>query len=236
MRQKRWAGLHYIDLFAGAGIERLKGTGQLDWGSPLIAAQAKHRFARLHLCDLDQLKITALRQRLTAFPQPSEPQILQGDCNLRINDVVSAIPTGTLSLAFLDPYGLQLHFETVRAISRARCDLILFFPDHLDALRNWAHYYFEQEQSNLDRVLGTPSWRATLSESNRDNHPLLLRRLYETQLRTLGYTHFDYERISRRNDGRYLYLLMFCSRDPAGGKIWRGISQRKPGDQTHFQW
>lgn len=50
MRMKRWSGLHYVDLFAGAGIERLKDNG-LDWGSPLIAAQAPHRFARLHLCE-----------------------------------------------------------------------------------------------------------------------------------------------------------------------------------------
>ena len=51
MRNKAWAGLHYIDLFAGAGIERLKGSGELDWGSPLLAAQAKHPFAQLHLCE-----------------------------------------------------------------------------------------------------------------------------------------------------------------------------------------
>ena len=30
MRQKGWKGLHYIDLFAGAGIERLKKSRQLD--------------------------------------------------------------------------------------------------------------------------------------------------------------------------------------------------------------
>jgi len=38
MRPKRWNGLYYIDLFAGAGIERLKRPARLDWGSPLIAA------------------------------------------------------------------------------------------------------------------------------------------------------------------------------------------------------
>ena len=37
MKDKRWGGLHYIDLFAGPGIERLE-DGSLEWGSPLIAA------------------------------------------------------------------------------------------------------------------------------------------------------------------------------------------------------
>jgi len=36
MKDKRWSGLHYIDLFAGAGIERLKESKRLDWGLSLI--------------------------------------------------------------------------------------------------------------------------------------------------------------------------------------------------------
>ena len=27
MKNKKWSGLHYIDLFAGAGVERLKDSG-----------------------------------------------------------------------------------------------------------------------------------------------------------------------------------------------------------------
>jgi len=42
MRDK-WNGLHYIDLFAGAGVERLSESGNLNWGSPLIAALGKPR-------------------------------------------------------------------------------------------------------------------------------------------------------------------------------------------------
>lgn len=41
MRIKQWGGLHYVDLFAGAGIARLKRSKRLDWGPPLIAAQAR---------------------------------------------------------------------------------------------------------------------------------------------------------------------------------------------------
>lgn len=36
MKNKKWDSLHYIDLFAGAGIERLETSQELDWGSPLI--------------------------------------------------------------------------------------------------------------------------------------------------------------------------------------------------------
>jgi three-Cys-motif partner protein len=44
MRDK-WHGLHYIDLFAGAGIERLRESKALEWGSPMLAAQTRGPWA-----------------------------------------------------------------------------------------------------------------------------------------------------------------------------------------------
>ncbi|MGE3182633.1 MAG: hypothetical protein AB7N71_13455, partial [Phycisphaerae bacterium] len=44
MRNKNWSGLYYVDLFAGPGILRLRKSGRLDWGSPLIAAQSRYPF------------------------------------------------------------------------------------------------------------------------------------------------------------------------------------------------
>src|SRR4051794_4025258 len=67
MKAKGWSGLHYVDLFAGAGIEEIEGGG-LDWGSPLIAAQAPTRFQNLHLCELKKNRCDALRNRLSQFP------------------------------------------------------------------------------------------------------------------------------------------------------------------------
>jgi three-Cys-motif partner protein len=60
MRRKPWSGLHYIDLSANAGLERIKDSGALEWGSPLIAAQAPHRFSQLHLCERDKNRFEAL--------------------------------------------------------------------------------------------------------------------------------------------------------------------------------
>ena len=101
MKGKKWSGLCYIDLFAGAGIERLKMSKELDWGSPLIAAYARRPFDRLHLCDKKKRVCTALKSRIANVRPDS--QVLQGDANQRVHDVVREIPTGTLSLTFLDP-------------------------------------------------------------------------------------------------------------------------------------
>jgi len=235
MKNQSWS-IHYIDLFAGAGIERVKQNG-LDWGSPLIAAQAPTPFAGLHLCELKKRPFKALEQRTKRFPQPNAPQLLNENANVAVHDIVSAIPiTGTLSLAFLDPYGLHLHFDTLRILtaSNRRVDLIIFFPDHLDALRNFAMYHGGLD-SNLDLVLGTTEWRKVPDQKPANRWAESLRGIYVEQIRTLGYEYFDYERIARP-DGVFLYQLIFCSRHPRGGEYWRKITRKSADGQTAFDF
>lgn len=193
MKAKRWRGLHYIDLFAGAGIEKLKRSKELNWGSPLLAAQAKNPFSRLHLCEQNRKKYEALVQRMKQFRQPSEPQFVLGNANDKIYDIVKEIPTGTLSLAFLDPYGLHLDFATVETLSKQRVDLIIFFPDRLDALRNWK-VYEATPNSNLDRFMGEGAdWLGAMQQAPRDRWAEVLLELYVQQMHGLGYKHFEYE-------------------------------------------
>src|SRR5688572_28851366 len=117
MRGKGWSGLHYIDLFASAGVERIKDSNTLEWGSPLIAAQAPHPFTQLHLCELDKDRLEALRARVGRFKQAVEPQLVLGDANVAVAQVSAALPPRSLSLAFLDPHGLHLSFNTLRSLS-----------------------------------------------------------------------------------------------------------------------
>lgn len=224
----KWAGLHYIDLFANCGIERLKDSGTLDWGSPLIAAQTSHPFTRLHLCEKDSSKHEALAKRIGRMAPGS--QVLCGDANERVRDIVAEIPPRTLSLAFLDPYGLHLEFETIRSLSDVRADLIIFFPDHLDALRNWEKYYLDNPDSNLDRCLGSgANWRSILDNTPLPGMAEALRKLYVSQIKSLGYTEFEYRRISAK--GHPLYILILCSRHKRAAKLWRRISVKEPNGQ-----
>ncbi len=233
MHTKRWSGLHYIDLFAGAGIERLEESGELDWGSPLIAAQATFAFDQLHLCEKDAEKSDALCHRVAQFRTKSKDQILNGDANEKVHDIINAVAPRALALAFLDPYGLHLDYETLRSLAEIRSDLIIFFPDRLDALRNWQAYYWDNPQSNLDAVLGAGSdWRKIIRDAPNSQRPQAFLQLYVQQIKKLGYRHFEWEPIP--SDGRRLYWLIYCSRVAIGAKIWRGVSQKKPGGQQSF--
>jgi three-Cys-motif partner protein len=233
-KAKNWKGLHYVDLFAGAGIERIKATGHLGWGSPLIAAQAPKAFTKLHLCEKSVRKHHALKTRVEKLRPDS--QILQGDANTKVTEITADVPQGALSLVFLDAYGLHLHYNTLKTLAALRADLIVFFPDYLDALRNWATYYLRNQMSNLDLCLGRDTnWRAVLSDVSSSKRPEALRALYIDQIKKLGFAHFDLQRISLPG-GQPLYTLIFCSRSQFAARLWRSIAAKKPDGQRTFDF
>lgn len=233
MKKKGWSSLHYIDLFAGSGIERIKETDSLEWGSPLIAAQSPYPFTALHLCEIDIEKYNALELRAKKY-HPNV-QLLRGDANEKIVEILQEIPTNSLSLVFIDSYGLDYEFETVKKLSSCRADLILFFPDRLDMIRNWEAYYYKNNESKLDRFLGPGAdWRSILKNIPKDKYADKLLKLYEQQLCTLGYGYFDPKRIPVK--GRPLYRLIFCCKNSTGLKLWHNISLKEPSRQRNFNF
>jgi three-Cys-motif partner protein len=219
-----WKSLHYVDLFAGSGMEMVR-DGDLDWGSPLLAATARFKFSQLHLCELDRSGFEALEARLNAFPQPSPPQLLCGDANEKVHEVIPALPSDGLTLALVDPWRLDdLRFETLAALAQRRCDLIVFFPDHLDALRNLETYRGKAD-SPLSKYFGSADWEAAIEGVAKENLGERLLEFFKGRLRTLGYEFFAETRI-QRTDTRRLYMLVFASKHERGAEIWRGISMK----------
>lgn len=229
MKNSKWDALNYIDLFSGAGLELVKETGGFEWGSPLIAAQAPTPFSRLFFCDKNSSCTEALRKRLADHPQPSLPRVEHGDANVIVSRFVEEISPKSLSLAFLDPTGLHLHFETLKQLATRRVDFLIFFPDHLDVLRN-LEIYLEQPNSNLNRVMGSTEWQQIQNQFSESRWAEQFRLAYEKQIRTLGYEYFDFVRI-RRSDNRQLYILLFCCRHERGGEFWRKIASKDRGGQ-----
>jgi three-Cys-motif partner protein len=231
----KWRHRCYVDLFSGCGIENVQGYG-LDWGSPLIAAQMPKPFTQLFLNDIDAEKIQALRNRIQSFPQPNPPHILNLDANAAMELIVDQIPLrGSLTLALIDPYGLHISLDSIRLLSSRQSDLIIYFPDRLDMLRNWDKYYMDNDNSKLDQFLGTGEWRSQLSENNSDKHPEVLYDLYETQLRSLGYQWFDSKRIYAQGN-RPIYRLVFATKHPRGLSIWKNVSIKGLDGQSSFNW
>ena len=105
-----------------------------------------------------------LPHRLSRTPVAENCLVLEGDCNSLIDDVLCEIPQRSLTLAFIDPKGLDIRFDTVAKLSKTRrADLVILFADAYDISRNDEAYYRDNPNSKLDEVLGPDSdWRARL--------------------------------------------------------------------------
>jgi len=135
-------GAAYIDLFCGSGRARIRETGQIIDGSPLVAfksaAAGKVPFSEIHIADLDSKHCDAAAQRISSAGGKAFRYV--GRAEDTAQQIVSKLNPEGLHFAFLDPFNLEsLAFEAIRSLARLkRIDLLL-------------HVSSQDIQRNLDR-------------------------------------------------------------------------------------
>lgn len=230
-RHGRPGGAGYVDLYAGPGKVRLRDSGEVFDGSPLIAlGHDEAPFTTVVLCDIDDENVSTLRARTAAHADRT--QIIPGDCNAVVDRIVAALPEYGLNIAFVDPFKLEpLHFGTLAKLAALeRLDLVVNFPTQ-DAKRNLQHY-LKPGNETLDRALGTPAWRESV-HSPSDVHRVL--DILIAQLEGLGYTGTRNRTIPvTQSTNAELYRLIFASKHPLGDKIWTSVTTHSARGQRGF--
>lgn len=232
-----WPNRQYIDLFAGAGLVRLRGSEEVVCGSPVLAANVPDSFTAIHCCEQDPEKAAALQQRLLRANLPVTPRVVVGDANECIDELLEPVPQrNALCVTFADPYGLHLSFDTLRRVAERRSDLIILLADNMDALRNWAKYYFDNPESNLDQHLGMGEWRERFTNTPSDGLAVAFREAYIEQLRDrVGYSHFGSVRV-QNSQGVDIYTLVYAARHERGLDFWNKACAVDEGGQRSFDW
>ncbi len=167
----------YIDAFAGTGSRTetravLPFMGQGDettvevttQGSARIALETDPSFHHVMLVEKDAERAAALRKVLLEYPNV-RAMVREDDANAAVQRVCKRYDwqrERKRGVVFLDPYGMEVTWETVVAIAETEAlDCWYFFPlsglyrnapkdpDRLDA----------SKVSILNRVFGTASWR-----------------------------------------------------------------------------
>jgi three-Cys-motif partner protein len=142
----------------------------------------------------------------------------------------------SLNLAFLDPEGLELQWQTVAKLaSIRRMDLIINYPQ--GGLNRLMKRLFQQESDTVvDRYFGDRNWRTIYADYLMHPGAGLHRHLidyYKGKLQALGYNEVRSDdevgdeplmRNAKRNAP--LYRLLFASKHPLGEKFWRAITKR----------
>lgn len=243
MRQKNWRAIHYIDLFAGPGRNRLD-DGRTIHGSPILALSQPRPFDRYSFGDSDVASMNALKLRCSKFGEKVEKtEYLLGDANTMVEGVCRYIRDvdgqyiqgkwPSLNLAFLDPEGLELHWETVAKLAAYRTDMIIYYPQ-MGITRN-----AETSPEAIDLFFGDAHWRQIYRQYQRREIQHLHRALldyYKQKLQAFGYVVEDplLEPLFTNSKDAPLYRLLFVSKHELGNKFWEDVNRKLPNGQMRL--
>ncbi len=90
--KNKWDCRVYIDLFAGAGRSRIKGTNRILPGSPLLALSVQDKFDKYIFCEMSDSKLEVLKQRVVREYPEIDVSYIEGDCNVKVDKIIEAIP------------------------------------------------------------------------------------------------------------------------------------------------
>jgi three-Cys-motif partner protein len=125
----------YIDAFAGTGLIEKRGAavdrGELfvDFAEPETVEFLKgsasralqHPFSRYIFIEKSASRITQLEKLRAKSPQKDRVFIQRGDANLRLASFVNSTDCAKCrAVVFLDPYGMQINWQTIEALGRTK--------------------------------------------------------------------------------------------------------------------
>lgn len=247
MRDKNWRAIHYIDLFAGPGKNRLP-DGRIILGSPLLALSQKRPFDRYFFSDIQPANVDILKKRCAEYANKYLKISFQvGDANEVVDQVVDIISQidkpvidkwSSLNLAFLDPEGLELQWETVEKLACRRTDMIIYYPQ-MGITREAPQEIEQSSPSRIDLFFGDTRWRQIYQQHRKGKESFLHRTLldyYKSKLGTFGYQVDDPlpEPLFTNSKDAPLYRLLFVCKNPLGNKFWADITKNLPNGQMRL--
>ena len=158
----------YIDAFAGAGSQlnsddpEDEEDAQYRHGSPLIALETEPPFDDFIFIDKDGAKLEELKHQVAARGHADRNMSFQsGDANGELLKICRMDWRFRRAVAFLDPFALQVRWETIQAIARTQAiDMWLLFPAMaVNRMLTRSGSIDEKWQSKLDVTFGETSWR-----------------------------------------------------------------------------
>ena len=222
----------YIDGFAGAGVHVSKTTGEFVPGSPLNALLVQPPFREFHFIDLDGKRAELLRQMSGGR---GDVHVYEGDCNdVLLNKVFPRVRYNEYkrALCLLDPYGLSLNWEVLKAAGQEKSIEIFLNFSVMDANMN----VLRRDRENVDVVQrqrltafwGDESYQEAMyskvptlfGESDQKANNEVLAEAFRNRLKKVAGFEFVPKPIPMRNTrGVIVYYLYFASPNPTGARI-----------------
>ncbi len=170
-KQKSIESFAYIDAFAGTGYHSLKHDENPNQplfpelieaeplhfvdGSARIALQVEPRFKKYIFVEKDPARYRELQKLRGQFPDKAPDIIVvNADANTYLQDLCEKNWKRRRAVLFLDPFGMQVRWDTIQAIARTKAiDLWYLFPLGIGVSR------LLKRDGNI-----SPAWRNRLDE------------------------------------------------------------------------
>jgi three-Cys-motif partner protein len=241
----RAKGAVYLDAFAGEGAGRDRLTDSEFDGSARIAAAAVatndsgFRFTYLRFVELNRTRAVEIRREFRSDFPGRDIDVVPGDCNEEIPRLLAEMPnelTWYPTFAFLDPFGIELHWDTIRALAdhkrnrTYKVELFMLFA--APAIMRIAGLTPEKAVTDADRRLtelfGSDEWQPIVDARRRrliggDQAREAFVNIMRWRLaHDLGYerTHVLEFKNSR---GTPLYHMVFATDNAAGDRIMANL-------------
>ena len=231
--KERWHQRVYIDVFSGPGYARVRGSDLIVAGSPILSLKVKDPFTKYIFCEKDGNLLGALMERVAREAPEADVDFVHGDANDLVDEIIGRIPPFSrgntqLSFCFVDPFSVDLSFDTIRALGNARSmDFLILLALGMDANRNLG-LYLKEEHDRIERFLGDAAWREKWEDAQRNGYTFIyfLAVHYIQAMSTFGYLGTTPDQLHPvRSDTKNLglYYLAFFSKSDLGRKLLKDV-------------
>jgi three-Cys-motif partner protein len=243
--KNKWDCRVYLDLFAGSGRSKIKGTSRIIAGSPFVALSVEPPFDRYVFCEKDRDMLRALETRVGRDFPHVKAHFQPGDVNDVVSQLLKEIPQHgrdfrVLSFCFVDPFNLKdLAFDTIDRLSTRFVDFLVLIATDMDGARNVSKYELAQNKV-VERFLGVPQWRPEwqIAKTNRESFSSYLMRRFSDQMEVRGYIRAPIEetKLVRSTEKNLpLYRLALFSRHKRAKSFWEQ-AKKYGNDQLGFEY
>lgn len=240
-KQKWCESYEYIDAFAGTGKPQSRDEEIFVDGSPRVALSLKKPFTHYHFIEESSWRVKKLEELREEFTE-RKISIYQGDCNkILIEKVVPQLPYASKkrAIAFIDPFGMQLNWETLKTIASTKTiEIMLNFPVmaiNRGVLKRNPKAISEKERKRLDLFWGIKDWMFDLYEEDhtlfgveqkkREMSGKEMGRVFKKRLSEI-FQHCTDPILMVNSNNAPLYCLMFAGHKASGAKIASDIFKK----------
>lgn len=143
-KQQQWQTI-YFDGFAGSGTRKIKKSSDLllipiseedqkmyrGAAERVVRMNEPFTFDYYYFIEKSQSRLNKLKKKLNPIQESEDKELVfrTGDCNAELQNLGYALQSKKYAaLVFLDPFGMQIDWKSIEALSGTRSDIWLLLP------------------------------------------------------------------------------------------------------------